>query len=582
MKLCFYGASQTVTGSCYLLETTDTRILIDCGMFQGSKIMKELNYGAFPFDPNLLDAVILTHAHIDHSGLIPKLIKKGFSGPIYATTETIELCSVMLPDSGHIQEMEVTRKNRKHSRMDVPLIEPIYTVEDAVNAQKHFVEAAYNQKTQISQSLSFQFADAGHILGSAHVIVSVKENNTTKTIAFSGDIGTSGQPYVEDPVGIKEACMLKDPDGIRDACMIVMETTYGNRIHPDKTNRMENLARVINNAHQKGGNIIIPAFAINRTQDLLYYLRKLQDDKKIPVMPIYIDSPLAVAATRIFGRNTRNFDQETKQLLEAGQSPFTMPNLHLSETAEDSIRLNAIQGGAIIISASGMADAGRIKHHLKHNLWRHDATVIFVGYQAQGTLGRFLTDGAKEVTIHGEKVAVNAEIVAFQGFSAHADQNELLAWLKAAGGNTDHLILVHGEDDAIQAFSSLVQQKFGIAPIIPELGECLEIADGEIKRLKPSKPWLKEIEDRMGYPAPQEWQSHSSKSVKQRSSEEGPGGRTFKRRRKVLLSEANRAYTKLRKDLKLFIDRSNERKDYENLIDTFESISDLLKTRMKR
>lgn len=572
MKLYFYGASQTVTGSCYLIETQDTRVLIDCGMFQGSRVIKELNYSEFPFDPGSLDAVILTHAHIDHSGLIPKLTKKGYIREIYATPETIELCSVMLPDSGHIQEMEIMIKNRKAMRANLPLLEPIYNVEDAVNTQKYFKPVAYQERVTISPTVSFIFVDAGHILGSAHVIVSVRENDITKNIAFSGDIGTTGQPYIEDPEGIETACSTENVKGVADACVIIMETTYGDRNHPDKSQRMEDMARIINRAYQKGGNIVIPAFAIERTQDILYYLNKLQSGKKIPPMPIYIDSPLAVAATRIFGKNTRNFDKESQSFLENGQSPFKMENLHFSETTEDSIRLNAIKGGAIIISASGMADAGRIRHHLKHNLWRSDSTVIFVGYQAEGTLGRLLIEGASEITIYGEKVAVNAEIVNFKGFSAHADQAELLNWLKFAGRKAEEIILIHGEVSALETFSGLVEESLGKKPIIPELGECIMLTEHHTERIKPPKPWLKAIEERIGFEA-----SKAQRQLAQPQKIAGKyPGKRMQRSRRVILSELKNSYARLQRNLTQYIANGKRNNNYEMMIRTFEQISDML------
>ncbi|UWG98869.1 MBL fold metallo-hydrolase [Dehalobacter sp. DCM] len=573
MKIHFFGASQTVTGSCYLLETNDTRVLIDCGMFQGSKVIKELNYADFPFQPQNLNAVILTHAHIDHSGLIPKLIKKGYKGVIYATRETIELCAVMLPDSGHIQEMEVMIKNRKAMRANQPLLEPVYTVEDANAVRKHFQAVTYGEKITISPSVAFIYVDAGHILGSAHVIVSITENGVIKNIAFSGDIGTADQPYIEDPEGIDTACDSDNVRSVKDACVIVMETTYGDRNHPDKSHRLEEMARIINQAYQKGGNIIIPAFAIERTQDILYYFNQLQAENMIPVKPIYIDSPLAVAATRIFEKDTRNFDDESRTLLERGHNPLNMKNLHFSESTEDSIRLNAIKGGAVIISASGMADAGRIRHHLKHNLWRSDSTVIFVGYQAEGTLGRLLIDGAEEVVIHGEKVAVNADIVNLKGFSAHADQRELLDWLKFAARNAQEIILVHGEARVLQTFSALVEEQLDKKPIIPELGECISFTDNHIERDKPTKPWLKTIKERMD----------RTKEVQMTDYPQHPvaAGRKIKRSRRVILSEYKNSYARLQKNLTRFITTGKRNNDYEMMIETFNQIANMLNQKRK-
>ena len=560
MKICFYGASETVTGSSYLLEIEGYRLLIDCGMFQGTKTIKELNYGDFPYDARTIDAMILTHAHIDHSGMIPKLIKNGYRGSIYATPETIEFCSVMLPDSGHIQEMEVERKNRKRTRADQPLLKPIYTAQDGLDAIKSFIPVKYKESLLLKPQISAMFYDAGHILGSAHVVLSVTEGQETKKILFSGDIGTANQPFIEDPTPIKEADL------------IIMETTYGNRKHTDKSNRLDILADVINTAVDKGGNIIIPAFAIERTQDVLYYLQQLQSEGRIPVLPIYIDSPLAVNATKIFRKNTENFDDESTALIEKGFNPLMMENLKFSETTEESIRLNTITSGTIIISASGMADAGRIKHHLKHNLWRPNATVIFVGYQAEGTLGRRLIDGAKEITIHGEKISVNANIARLPGFSSHADQDELLAWVKHAGVDSDHIILVHGESSALEEFAGLIEQNLGKKPIIPVLGECIDFKDGKTNRVKPEKPWLETIQEKVSQlDEGAAWEKRTTYSESKYSSK-----RSERSERRILLSEINHSYTKLRKSLKIFVDDARSDRDYERIIATFEKISKFL------
>lgn len=562
MKICFYGASQEVTGSSFLVETPDTRILIDCGMFQGSKAIRELNFGLFPFDPKSIDAVILTHAHIDHSGLIPKLIKNGYAGSIYTTQETIKLLSIMLPDSGHIQEMEIETKNRKRFRAGLPKLEPIYTAEEGLNAIQSFVPVKYEEIRSLSETISFHLFDAGHILGSAHIVLTVKEGNTTKKIVFSGDIGTDGQPYVEDPTKIEAVNY------------VVMETTYGDKLHIGKETRLDALAEVINSTYEKGGNVVIPAFAVERTQDILYYLQQLQSEKRIPVLPIYVDSPLAVAATRIFEQNTDNFDQESQNLIFGANNPLTMANLRFSETTEDSMRLNSINGGAIFISASGMADAGRIKHHLKHNLWRSNATVVFVGYQAEGTMGKRLLEGVQEVTIHGERIAVKARIVNLRGFSAHADQNELLDWVKAAGKYAQNIILIHGEGDAITTFSSLVEQNLGIKPLVPELGECLEFIDNNVISTKPENPWLKVLEEKVA--------STEHEATRVPIEQKFTGKKLSSPRRKVLLSEVSNAYSNVLKVLKNFVDKAKGEKDYQVLMDAFEEITGILNEMKKR
>ncbi|MDS1030135.1 MBL fold metallo-hydrolase [Bacillota bacterium LX-D] len=455
--LKFYGASQIVTGSCYLLESNGFKILIDCGMFQGSKAIKEKNYGDFPFAPNEIDFLILTHAHIDHSGLIPKLFKKGFQGYVYTTKATAKLAEVMLPDSGHIQEMEVERKNRKYRRAGKPLIEPIYTAEEAQNCIKYFRSFNYNEKIDLASNIQLYFHDAGHILGSAIAELFVKENNKDFKIVFSGDIGNTNQPIINDPTVILEADY------------VVMESTYGNRLHQDIDNKLEKLAAIVKETMQKGGNLIIPSFAVERTQDILYDLNLLIQNGDIPQQNVYIDSPLAIAATEIFSQSSEYFDEETKTLQSKnGGCPFSLPGLKYARTTEESIALNQVKGGAIIISASGMCDAGRIKHHLKHNLWRPESTILFVGYQAEGTLGRRLIDGEKKVTIHGEEINVKADIRRIDGFSAHADQIGLLNWATSFK-NPKCYFITHGEEAAAHSFAKLLSQKVDSKVIVPKL-----------------------------------------------------------------------------------------------------------------
>ncbi|MTI85115.1 MAG: MBL fold metallo-hydrolase [Firmicutes bacterium] len=466
MKLSFLGAAQTVTGSSHLIEVGGTRIMIDCGMFQGPRTIRERNYHNFPVEPESVDILLLTHAHIDHSGLVPKFFKQGFRGRVIATAATVDLCEVMLPDSGHIQEMEVERKNRKSRRANRKTVEPIYTAEDARRYVQEFERVPYDQLIELDKHVTARFLDAGHILGSSIVEVIVNENGIRKKLVFTGDIGGADKPYVNNPTVVTEADY------------VIMESTYGNRFHRDKDNRVNRLKEVIEETYHKGGNLVIPAFAVERTQDLLYDINALYIAGEIPSMDVYIDSPMAVAATEVFKRHPECFDTETKSMVAGGNDPLTMPLLRFSRTTDESRALNKVKGGAIILSASGMCDAGRIKHHLKHNLWRPECTVLFVGYQAPGTKGQRLLSGVSAINIHGEEVAVKADIRNIDGYSSHADQNGLLEWLGRFESKPEQVFLVHGAPDALEELEKQVSAKLGYNVYVPDWKESINLTAG--------------------------------------------------------------------------------------------------------
>jgi metallo-beta-lactamase family protein len=463
MKLRFLGAAQTVTGSFFLAETENFRFAIDCGLFQGPKSLQERNYHDFPVDPADIDFLILTHAHIDHSGLIPKLCKHGFRGPIYCSHPTEELCSVMLPDSGHIQESEIERKNRKLKRSGKELLEPIYTAQDATDCLSQFRSLNTDEIITLSPGIEIRLRTAGHILGACIVELWVEEDGEKTKLVFSGDLGNINQP------------IIKDPAIIESADFVVVESTYGNRLHDDLPSRADELLKVINETMQKGGNLVIPAFAVERTQDLLYDLVQLGYEGKLdPTIDVYIDSPLAISATEIFLNHRDVYDDITRSFIK-DKDPLQYINLKYSRSTEESMELNTVRNKAIIISASGMCEAGRIKHHLKHNLWRPESTILFVGYQAAGTLGRRILDGEEVVTIHGEKIAVKADIRHIDAYSAHADKKGLLEWLKNFVVKPRGVFVVHGEEEAQLDFAEAIQEELNLRVYIPEWQQEFEL-----------------------------------------------------------------------------------------------------------
>lgn len=462
MQIEFVGGAKTVTGSSFILKDDDFTIMIDCGMFQGKSELKARNMLHLIYDPPKIDMLLLTHAHIDHSGLIPKLVKEGFYGNIFATKPTVDLCNVMLPDSAHIQEMDIEFINRKNKKMGRDKVEPLYTVDDAMFSLKNFVPVNYSEKIQVHPRVQVRFNDAGHILGSSFIEVWVDEHDKQTKIVFSGDIGQ------------KDQAIIRNPEPLDDADILLIESTYGDRLHKNKEDTYEEFKHIILESYNKKGNIIIPAFAVERTQEIIYTLAKLFKSGQLPKIPVYIDSPLAISATEIFRNNENCFDEETKKILLSGDSPLDFPNLTFVKTQEDSKKLQA-EKGAIIISASGMCNAGRIKYHLLNNLFRPASSVIFVGYQAEGTLGRRILDGAKQVKIYGEDVAVNAKIHTLGGFSAHADRDGLIEWMGGIKNPDCKVFVVHGEEEASKNFSNLIKEKFGLKTYIPAWGEIIDV-----------------------------------------------------------------------------------------------------------
>jgi len=447
MKLSFYGADREVTGSCHGVEIRGKNLLVDCGLVQGS----DNNYGQeFPFNPANIDCVVVTHAHIDHSGRLPLLVKQGYKNKIYATGATIRLLEIMLRDSAHIQEIEAGWKSRKSRRAGKKDVEPLYTVKDAEDVFQYFVPCDYNKIYEIDESVKIRFADAGHLLGSAFVEMWLTENGVTKKIVFSGDIGNLGQP------------IIRDPQYIREADIVLMESTYGDRNHEVPADYSEDFAGVLEKTFAEGGNVIIPSFAIGRTQELLYFLREIKERglvKNHPDFPVYVDSPLANAATRIYEGDLEGYlDEETIQVIQSGKRYLSFDGLRISETSDDSKAINFDNEPKVIIAASGMCDAGRIRHHLKHNLWRPECAVVFVGYQAKGTLGRVLYDGAAEkVTLFGEEIAVKCHIYSFRGMSAHADRDGLLKWVGAFERKPEKVFVVHGEAEVCDIFTDTLR-----------------------------------------------------------------------------------------------------------------------------
>lgn len=472
MDIQFFGAAKLVTGSNYLISTKNHKILLDCGLFQGNSEKEKMNFKDFPYDLKEIDYLILTHAHIDHSGRIPKLVKEGFRGEIICTKATYDLCEIMLLDSGKIHESDAKWENRKRQRRGQREIQPLYTMEDANESLKYFKSYYYNQKIDLNEDIYIRFKDAGHILGSAIVEIWVKEDGETTKLVFSGDLGMPGRP------------ILREPEYIEDADYLIMESTYGDRNHEPFKESTKKLLDIINKTALRGGSVIIPSFAVGRTQELIYELNKYyqyNDVEEYMKIPVYIDSPMAVNATDAFQKNSNSFNEEAQDLVLNGDNPFQFPNLRYIKSQEESIALNKSDYPKVIISSSGMATAGRIRHHLKHNLWNPKNSLVFVGYQAEGTLGRILLDGVKNIKLLGERIDVALEIYDIEGFSGHADQNKLIDWVENFKYKPNKIFLVHGEENAANTLSQIIESKFNIKTIIPNFGDKFNISQRQIE-----------------------------------------------------------------------------------------------------
>ncbi len=472
MKIQFCGATTGVTGSCHLIKTENHNVLLDCGQFQGGKAQDAMNREPFPFDPKSVECMLLSHAHIDHCGRIPLLVKRGFSGPIYCTSATADLLKVMLEDSAYIHEREAEWHTKKNMRAGLPEVEPLYTLADADKALTLVKPVEYDQLIEINDDMRFVFNDAGHILGSAITEIWVREGEKETKIVFSGDLGVMQRP------------ILKDPTIIKKADCVIMESTYGDRTHPENAMDVKRLIDIIIKTADRGGSVVIPSFAVGRTQELLYELNRFYDehtefDDKLDKVNVYVDSPMATTATEVFRRNAQVFDDEAREYIVKGDDPLDFKNLKFTRSTEESQRLNRDSKPKVIISASGMCEAGRIRHHLKHHLWDPKSSIVFVGYQAEGTLGRALINGLKDVTLFGDQIHVEAEIYDLKGFSGHADQNGLLEWLSGFEKKPAQLFLVHGEEKAKLAFAETVKEKLGFDPIVVLGNSEYELKQGD-------------------------------------------------------------------------------------------------------
>ena len=474
MKIKFMGAARTVTGSCFVLEAGGHRFAVDCGMHQGNAEIEKRNRDVDIYQPDRIDFFLITHAHIDHAGLLPRMVQKGFRGKVYTTPPTRDLMEIMLQDSAHIQEMEALWKSRKNLRKGDVRTEPLYTRRDVDRTVPLIEVRSYEQPFSPLPGLSVNFRDAGHILGASLIEIQAEENGAPFKMVFSGDIGRPAQ------------LIIKDPGVVTEADYLFLESTYGNRNHKDEAASLDELAEAIRYSYGHGEKVIIPAFAVERTQEVIYSLHLLARDGRLPGdMPVYVDSPLAIRATEIFRRHADYFDEEARNLLKRGEDPLSLKQLRFAETTEASVAINETGGPAVVISASGMADAGRIKHHLRHNLWREGASIVIVGFQAQGTTGRKIVEGAEKVRLFNEDVAVRARVFTINGFSAHAGQSQILDWLSHFENRAMQVFLVHGEYAAQQVLAGLIREKYGFPVLIPDyLEESILRPGEELTRIK--------------------------------------------------------------------------------------------------
>ncbi|SFM91064.1 MBL fold metallo-hydrolase RNA specificity domain-containing protein [Thermodesulforhabdus norvegica] len=462
LKITCLGGVGQVTGSCYLIEKSGKKYLVDCGLFQGGKKVEMLNTEPWPFSPPEIEALFLTHAHIDHSGRIPKLVKDGFRGRIYASHPTVALCRILFLDAAHIQEMQAEWKSRKNARKGLPPVEPLYTQKDAEEAFNLLVPIDRDEEIRISENITVTFRNAGHILGSSFLELKTKSAQHTDgemVILFSGDIGRPGQLIVKDPATPHKADVL------------FIESTYGNRDHKSLEESRQELIDAIRYSYQHGEKVLIPAFAVERTQEVLYLLGEFFRNGEIPDMPVYLDSPLAIEATKIFREMKSSYDEKTMEIVKAGHDPFDFPQLRLTPAVDDSRAINMSSGPAVVIAGNGMCTAGRILHHIKHNIWRPGCSIVFVGYQAEGSIGRRIIEGARNIRVLGEEVAVRARVFTIGGLSSHAGQSDLLEWVSAFYKPQMRVFVVHGEKTSSTAFAELLRSKLGLNPVVPQRGD---------------------------------------------------------------------------------------------------------------